>query len=211
MYKAGHTTNKLEKRLAGYLGPSKPRNIIFSRSVENSHQAEKLMLNLMRQCVAIVPREDLGDEWFQAVAKNVSTFHNSETGEMDTIVREFSFEERQRQLEAIAKVVQQAIKSMYSLPPRMEQTGQSGLQLVKDATPNTAIRGLEDYFAEFDKYVQEVDAENLKDAETLIQSYEDSNFCPVNKFLEFLPYGKDVRTNVAKARYRKLLGNSMDL
>ena len=51
LYKAGHTTNKLEKRLAGYLGPSKPRSIIFSRTVKNSHMAEKLMLKLMRQCM----------------------------------------------------------------------------------------------------------------------------------------------------------------
>ena len=98
---------------------------------------------------------------------------------------------------------------MYSLPSRMEA---SGLHLAKDVTnSDTTIRGLEDYFARFDQYVQEVDAEKLKDAETLIQSYEASSFCPGKKFLEFMPYGKDARTNVARARYSRLLGVSTDL
>ena len=65
IYKAGHTQNSLSTRLKGYLGPSKPRTIFFSRKVDDSIHAEKMMLTLLRQCTSLKERKDLGDEWFE--------------------------------------------------------------------------------------------------------------------------------------------------
>lgn len=205
-YKAGHTTNKLQKRLAGYLGPSKPRNIIFSRPVENSIAAEKIMLRLMRQCISIVPREDLGDEWFQAIESVDCSFRNNATNSIETITRKFDFDTRHKQLQHIAKIVQMTIRAAKFHP--IQQVNETPLEV---QTRDISIRGFETYFAQFDKFVQETDAASLKDESTLMQLYEASNYCPVNRFCEYLPYDRTTRLKVVQNRYKRLLGKSVDM
>lgn len=51
------------------MGLSKPRTIIATRKVDDSVEAEKIMLRLMRQCVGIMERIDLGAEWFEATSE----------------------------------------------------------------------------------------------------------------------------------------------
>lgn len=206
-YKAGHTTNKLQKRLSGYLGPSKPRSIIFCRSVENSAAAEKIMLRLMRQCASLVPREDLGDEWFQAIDEVDFSFRDNATNAVRTITRTFDFDTRHNQLQHIAKIVQLTIRAA-KFPPSIPTNDE---QSIKPESRDVSIRGFEHYFAQFDKFVQETDASAFQDANTLVMHYEASDYCPMNRFCEYLPHGRESRLKVVQNRYKRLLGKSVDL
>lgn len=99
--KAGHTQQQdVQKRLRGYLGPTKPRSIIFTLKVDDSVEAERMMLQLMQQCVSLNKRCDLGNEWFETTGN-------------------FNFEQRASHLQTIAKIVQKAssIPSIPSIPP----------------------------------------------------------------------------------------------
>ena len=180
IYKAGHTTRKLEKRLAGYMGPSKPRLIVFTRRVKDSASAERMMLKLMRQCVSITHRDDLGDEWFEANDA-------------------YTFEERQRQLEYIAKIVQLAIRGKKIPPEPMQQQS-----VVETQGCETTLRGLDEYFRKFDEYVREASIQQDSSPIVLMRNYEQSAFCPVNMFCNFLPFDEATRANVVKNRYRHL-------
>ena len=206
-YKAGHTTNKLQKRLAGYLGPSKPRSIIFCRSVENSAAAEKIMLRLMRQCASLVPREDLGDEWFQAIDEVDCSFRDSATNAVRTITRRFDFDARHNQLQHIAKIVQLTIRAA-KFPLSMPTSDEKEL---RSESHDVSIRGFENYFAQFDKFVQETEASALEDANTLMARYEASDYCPMNRFCQYLPHGRESRLKVVQNRYKRVLGKSVDL
>lgn len=94
--KAGHTQQVVQKRLRGYMGPTKPRSIIFTVKVDDSVEAEKMMLHLMEQCVSLKKRYDLGNEWFETTGF-------------------FSFEQRAKHLQTIARIVQKA--SNIIIPP----------------------------------------------------------------------------------------------
>ena len=66
IYKAGHTQQAaVRNRLAGYLGPNKPRMLVVSKRVADSLHAERLMLQLLASSRAFYPRPDLGPEWFE--------------------------------------------------------------------------------------------------------------------------------------------------
>ena len=94
-------------------------------------------------------------------------------------------------------------------PPPMDRTGGA---LIKDGTDqDITIRGLENYFAQFDQFVRETAAETLVDAMTLMKSYEASEFCPMGKFCGYLPYGENARLRVVQNRYNRLLGKCVDL
>lgn len=67
IYKCGMTTKTLSSRLSGYMGPAKPRIVIFSRKVSNVYEAEQIMLQLYRQTSCFRQRKDLGKEWFNSV------------------------------------------------------------------------------------------------------------------------------------------------
>jgi hypothetical protein len=179
IFKAGHTTTTLQKRLGGYLGPSKPRTIVFCRNVANSAFAERLMLDLMRQCVSIAPRNDLGDEWFVASGN-------------------YTFEERQKHLEYIAKVAQMATRGRKFKP-------ESLVRPVSVEQGELTLRGLELYFAKFDEFVKEAPFDAFDSVETLIASFEGSKLCPFGKLCAFMPYDEGRRRQVVKNRYKKLL------
>ena len=66
IFKAGHTQRQLSARLSGYLG-RQPRTVFFSRRVDDSVNAEKIVLTLLRRCSSLKSREDYGDEWFEDV------------------------------------------------------------------------------------------------------------------------------------------------
>lgn len=178
--KAGHTTTSLAKRFGGYLGLSKPRTIFFSRQVEDSAFAEELMLTLMRQCVSITPRDDLGDEWFETCGA-------------------YSWEDRQRHLEFIAKVAQMATRGRaYKPEPMVRKT-----KTIE--TGDTTLRGLEDYFCSFDAYVKVVSFERFDSAETLMSGFEQSEHSPYGKFAQYLPFNEETRLKVVRNRYSSLL------
>ena len=98
--KAGHTQQEVQKRLRGYMGPTKPRSIIFTLKVDDSVEAEKMMLQLMEQCVSLNKRYDLGNEWFETTGN-------------------FNFEQRAGHLQTIAKIVQKASSIPSSIPSRI--------------------------------------------------------------------------------------------
>ena len=67
IYKAGRTEQpSLGHRLRSYLGPSRPRVLIATRPVADAVAAERWVLDLLRVCRGLRPREDLGSEWFEA-------------------------------------------------------------------------------------------------------------------------------------------------
>lgn len=138
------------------------------------------MLALMRQCVSIAPRDDLGDEWFVACGN-------------------YSFEERQKHLEYIAKVAQMATRGRKfqpePLPPAVTKVEQG----------ETMLRGLEFYFAKFDDFVKHAGFEAFDSAETLIASFESSDQCPFGKLCAFMPFDEETRRKVVTNRYRRLL------
>jgi hypothetical protein len=91
IYKAGRTQTELKRRLRGYLGPSKPLQIVFSKEVDDDVRAEQMLLMLMRNYTGLRARTDYGNEWFEA-----------------TVDR--SMEERHEYLQSVAMIVQMAVR-----------------------------------------------------------------------------------------------------
>lgn len=188
--KAGHTQQDVQKRLRGYLGPTKPRCVIFTLQVGDSVEAEKMMLNLMKQCVSLKQRHDLGNEWFEMTGN-------------------FKFEQRADHLQMIAKIVQKA-SSVPSVPARphtrISKTNRSESEAEPPVQQATALRGLEDYFKRFDDFVaQETAAQNNVSPLALLRIYEASTFCPYGNLCEFLPFSENERVKVTARRYREFL------
>lgn len=183
IYKAGHTQNSLSTRLKGYLGPSKPRTIFFSRKVDDSIHAEKMMLTLLRQCTSLKEREDLGDEWFENVSEDSNLLY--------------------KHLQNIADIVQLASRTSSSEKPAPIQ------KVYEDKTPleetnvsiSTNLKGMEQYFQAFDTFVNDTSL-NLSNSEDLVNDYEESNVCPV--FADYVPYTKKQRVCAASHRYSHL-------
>ena len=190
IYKAGHTQTELAARLRGYLGPSKPRVMVFSREVDDSVEAERMMLTLMRQCVSLRSRDDLGKEWFEAVP-------------------EIGAEERHAQLVTIANVVALASRSLARVESGGGSGGGSGVESGVESGRQEgwslgSVVGLESYFAGFDRYVSEVrDLSGIANVEELMRAYETSDSCPV--MCAFLPHSPKVRLIAAGHRYGSLL------
>ena len=180
--KAGHTQQKVQKRLRGYLGPTKPRSIIFTLKVDDSVEAEKMMLKLFEQCISLNKRCDLGNEWFETTGC-------------------FNFKERAEHLQTIAKIVQKASSiPPPSIPPSKSSEYDSGP--VQQAT---GLRGLEDYFKKFDDFVAQEAKPDSSPLE-LLRSYEASTFCPYgNMMRQFLPFPESERVKVVAHRYRDFL------
>lgn len=206
--KAGHTQQDVRKRLRGYLGPAKPRAIIFQVQVDDSVHAERMMLELMRQCASLAQRHDLGNEWFERRAG-------------------FKFEECATQLQNIAKIVQKASKSTTAPDGHRHERGGRELVTTRPAEPAEPItthpaepaervlehrehasysrlQGLEQYFKSFDKYVEQL-APAGHDPLSLLQGYESSSFCPYGDFCRFLRYPRETRVEVTANRYANFL------
>ena len=184
--KAGHTQQDVPKRLRGYLGPSKPRTVIFSLKVNDSVEAEKMMLQLMQQCVSLNKRHDLGNEWFETIGC-------------------FNFEQRATHLQAIARIVQKAsnIIPIVQTMPQKRTINHNDEPTVLQAT-NT-LPGLEEYFKNFDDFVTQEAQQFLlvNSPQFLLRSYEASTFCI--HICQFLPFTEEDRTRVTAERYKDFL------
>lgn len=196
--KAGHTHQEVSKRMRGYLGPTKPRTMIFTHEVDDSVEAEKMMLKLMCQTVSIFQRQDLGNEWFETT-------------------REYSFHDRQVHLENIAQIVKKASKKQEVVTysgendeVSAEESEEKGAKIPKltnftekygDAT---TLRGLEYYFETMDQFVRE-EAPPFEKAVDLLRAYEASKFSPYGKFCQFLRFPEEVRVQVTANRYPEFL------
>ena len=189
VYKAGHTQTELATRLRGYLGPSKPRVMVFARAVSDSVRAEKLMLSLMRQCVSLRSRDDLGNERFEATGQT-------------------SVEERHAHLTTIADVVALALPQSPRTPaasPAGDSAGQAAGEAAGDSAGDSATAGLGTYFKAFDRFVAEADLDGLTTATTLMRAYEESEWCPVISV--FLPHSPKMRAIAVGHRYRHVLSS----
>uniref|UniRef100_A0A6C0IY05 Bacteriophage T5 Orf172 DNA-binding domain-containing protein n=1 Tax=viral metagenome TaxID=1070528 RepID=A0A6C0IY05_9ZZZZ len=207
--KAGHTQQDVQKRLRGYLGPTKPRSIIFTLKVDDSVEAEKMMLELMQQCVSLNKRHDLGNEWFETTGN-------------------FNFEQRTKHLQTIAKIAQKASSIPPSIPPSMPPSMPPSIppsvpppSVPASVPPSiksseydsgrppvqqpTGLRGLEDYFKKFDDFVAQEAKPNHVSPLELLRNYEASTFCPYGNLCKFLPYSEDIRSNVTAHRYSDFL------
>ena len=185
--KAGHTQQKVQKRLRGYLGPTKPRSIIFTLKVDDSVEAEKMMLKLFEQCISLNKRCDLGNEWFETTGC-------------------FNFKERAEHLQTIAKIVQKASSiPPPSIPPPSIPPSKSSEYDSGPVQQATGLRGLEDYFKKFDDFVAQEAKPDSSPLE-LLRSYEASTFCPYgNMMRQFLPFPESERVKVVANRYRDFL------
>ena len=185
--KAGHTQQKVQKRLRGYLGPTKPRSIIFTLKVDDSVEAEKMMLKLFEQCISLNKRCDLGNEWFETTGC-------------------FNFKERAEHLQTIAKIVQKASSiPPPSIPPPSIPPSKSSEYDSGPVQQATGLRGLEDYFKKFDDFVAQEAKPDSSPLE-LLRSYEASTFCPYgNMMRQFLPFPESERVKVVAHRYRDFL------
>lgn len=175
IYKAGHTQNALSMRLKGYLGPSKPRTIIFSRAVDDSVHAEKMMLVLFRQCVSLKSCREFGDEWFEDVSDCTQVLY--------------------RHLQNIADIVQLA--SSHNVMERLPLTPTQPVVVAEK------LRGMEQYFTALDKFVHAYALQNeLETTENLMNAFETSESCPV--FANYLPSERSQRARAIACRYPHL-------
>lgn len=178
--KAGHTHQDVKKRLRGYLGPSRPRSIIFEVQVDDSIEAEKMMLLLMRQCVSLKQRHDLGNEWFETNG-------------------DFNFQERATHLQSIAKIVKKASSVQTNLSVSSKVSSKEPDEIFPEMEEVAlSLRGLEEYFKKFDDYVAQY-APQCGDALSLLKRYESSPFCPY--ICEYLPFSETKRVQVTANRY----------
>lgn len=173
IYKAGHTQQDLKSRLRGYLGPSRPRVIVASRKVDDSVAAETMVLGLLRQCSSLVPRPDLGNEWFA-----------SKDGVDD--------DERHKAILFVFDVVSRAVRRTCS-PPKSPEPSRSHSSLhVSDSLPAMGA-----YFEAFDNFVH--GAELVGTMDDILRSFEESDSCPL--FTEYVMWPRATRLAVAQNRF----------
>jgi hypothetical protein len=160
--------------------------------VDDSVEAEKMMLELMNQCVSLKWRNDLGNEWFQTVG-------------------EFSFEQRAEHLRTIAKIVQRA-SNIPSNKKRIETLETSQLHCEnsiaacaeeRPVPKAAAIKGLDEYFKTFDAFVAQEARANHSSALDLMRLFETSSFCTMMS--EYLPISKNERLKIVETRYENFL------
>ena len=175
--KCGHTQQSLSKRLGGYLGPSKPRMLIFHRAVNDSVHAEQVMLTLMRQCRSLQSRQDLGNEWFEVIA------------DMDLALGH---------LIEIANIVHMVHADPTPAPPPFKN------EPPKTTVPHAQLlSSLRKYLTCMDSYVRNnAPPSAFSSAETLMRNFDASPECPV--FSEYLPFG-EARLDIIEKRYKVAL------
>ena len=220
--KAGHTQQDVRKRLRGYLGPTKPRAIIFELEVDNSIEAEKMMLELMRQCVSVTQRHDLGNEWFQSSGNFTPEERFNHLRIIGKIVQKASKKSeikkgsvvegnvKESVADSVKESIEDSVKVSHNRLVRTTRTldcvtstltGAKHKHTRMEEIKATSLRGLETYFENFDNYVNQ-NAPAHHDALSLLKSYEESPFCPHPHHLcKFLPFSEKVRVNVTENRY----------
>lgn len=179
--KIGRTEQTLKQRLKGYIGPSKPRTLIFHKEVDDSVAAENWVKILMSQCASVTQRYDLGDEWYE-----------SRPGISD--------EERNNNMLNISEVARLAVR--YIHPPRACPPAVQSYELPCDSTLKIFIPGMEKYFHSLDRFVDEEPMQMMLNAKRLTELFESSSKCPV--FHEYLPNTFEYRTSVVANRYPHL-------
>jgi hypothetical protein len=162
--------------------------------VDDSVEAEKMMLQLMQQCVSLHKRKDLGNEWFETTGC-------------------FSFEQRAEHLQTIAKIVKKAsiippsTQSVQGVGERtlISETNSSETDTEPPVQQATGLRGLETYFKKFDDFVAQEAKPNHVSPLALLQNYEASTFCPYGNLCQFLPLSELERVKVVSKRYLDFL------
>ena len=183
--KIGRTEQTLNQRLRGYIGPSKPRTLLFRKEVDDSVEAENWVKKLMSQCSSFTQRFDLGDEWYESIP-----------GLKDEV--------RNEHMLNISEVARLAVRDVSQPdPPTHPSTAQAMLTAkiidTKISTQNTSIPGMEGYFSDMDRFVDKEPKEAMMNAEGLTQAFESSAKC---RFLcEYLPNSFEYRTSVVGNRY----------
>lgn len=174
IYKAGHTQQELKSRLRGYLGPSRPRVIVASRNVDDSVAAETMVLGLLRQCSALVPRSDLGNEWFE-----------SRDGVGD--------DERHKAILFVFDVVSKAVHTRPASKYEEPSTSHSSLH-VSETLPAMGA-----YFEALDHFVHTASPETLGTMDDILRSFEQSDSCPL--FAEYVMWPRATRLAIAHNRF----------
>lgn len=178
--KCGFTQQTLSARLKGYLGPSKPRTVIFQRRVQFASHAEQIMLMLMRQCRCLTSRTDLGHEWFSIEAGAA----------FDELIN-------------IANVTQLASRELPTSKTAW-LVPEHAVRLEAQGEMKLAFRT---YFSKMDAFVRhDAPTQAFSSADVLMESFDTSVSCPV--FSEYLPYGRDARLGLVASRYRAQLAKS---
>ena len=180
--KIGRTEKSLKQRLRGYIGPSKPRTVIFAKSVDDSVEAENWVKILMAQCCSFTQRCDLGDEWYE-----------SKDGASDEV--------RNMHMLQISQVAQLAARDLPASPsnPKVEMS----------ITPQSqskycSMSGMGMYFKIMDDFItRSPQSLNGETAETITKKYEQSTMCPV--LTEYLPNTFDQRVTIVSNRYAHIL------
>lgn len=182
IYKAGHTQQEtLAARLRGYMGLSKPREIICSFPVADSERAEQLMLSLMRALRTLAQRRDLGVEWFEATSDDREERHSAIRLVMDVVAK------------AVQVVVPGAIQAKHA-PPYPSQP-----DVIDAQASSSELPGMELYYVALERYVGCAPAEVLREGcEHIVRSFEESEQCPV--FAEYTQWSFDARCASATAR-----------
>ena len=183
--KIGRTEQTLNQRLRGYIGPSKPRTLIFRKEVDDSIEAEKWVKKLMSQCSSFTQRYDLGDEWYETIP-----------GVKDDV--------RNEHMLNISEVARLAVRDISQPdPPTHPPIAQALLPAqaidTSISTQNTSIPGMEKYFSDMDKFVDEEPMEAMMSARGLTKTFESSDKCRF--FCEYLPNSFEYRTSVVGNRY----------
>ena len=184
VYKAGYTTNQLAVRFRGYLGPSKPRTVVFGREVDDSLTGERLMLALMRQCCSLCQVTTYGPEWFQRIeGVSVETLH--------------------QHLLVIADIVQMAVGKSTRVLPSYPCKRAPSLATEEELTSEVTLPGMETYYTALNAFVESAHPDQLLSVEALVGAFEASEACPI--LCQFALFNAEKRLRVARARFPHLL------
>lgn len=183
--KIGRTEQTLHQRLRGYIGPSKPRTLIFRKEVDNSVEAENWVKILMSQCSSFRKRHDLGDEWYESsigISDEVRNKHMLDISEVARL--------------AVREIPSKSSPLLTQSPAIEAVALHSNIKTITSTT--TTIPGMHRYFQSLDKFVDQETFDEIS-AEILTKKFESSIQCPV--FSEYLPNTIEYRTAVVRNRY----------
>lgn len=175
IYKAGHTQQELSARMRGYMGPSKPRLIVATRSVDDSSAAETLMLSLLRVSSILKPRWDLGHEWFEANEVNMTDRHKAITLLLDTAAK-----------------ATRTTRSRETKAPTKEES-------VRDTSQLEILPGMGPYFEALDRFIGEAPTTDVQNLHTALTAFERGANCPI--FADYTMWSKGQRLAVARNRH----------
>lgn len=174
IYKVGYTQQDIATRMRGYLGPSKPRIMVVTCKVDNVIDAERMMLQLCRHSNVLRPRDDMGNEWFQASDHDV--------------------EERHVAINFMSRVVQLAVRKIETIErnivtPLFYET--------KHAEHTGALPGMQLYFVGLDRYLTV--HELIGSSADIVSDFEKSDNCLI--IPEYTRFSFSERLKAAIARH----------